>query len=101
MARFDEVLPKSIVLHQNHPNPFNPSTTIQFELPKSSNVSLAVYNLLGQKVATLVDDFLSGGRYSVVWNSRSDAGDQCSSGVYFYRLTHDVGTVSKKMVLLK
>jgi hypothetical protein len=72
-------------LFQNHPNPFNPSTTIEYELPVNSTVHLAVYNSLGALVATLVDGEIREGRHSVVWNTRS-AGRDLPSGIYTYRL---------------
>jgi hypothetical protein len=76
-----EGLPTSYSLGQNYPNPFNPSTTIQFDVPKTSIVTLKVYNMLGQEVATLVDEKREAGKYEVVLN-----GSEMSSGVYFYRL---------------
>jgi hypothetical protein len=92
-----ETLPTDFNLHQNFPNPFNPSTTIRFDVPQSSLVSLKVYNLLGEVVATIVDgENLSQGSYQVTWDSQNLA-----SGIYLYQLeTKDV-TVSKKMILLK
>jgi len=88
--------PNSYRLDQNYPNPFNPTTTISFSLAKAANVKLVVFNVLGQKVATLVDRNLPAGDQSVVF----DAG-RLSSGVYFYRLdTGDFSSV-KKMVLMK
>jgi len=74
-------LPKEFALHQNFPNPFNPSSTIRYDLPASVHVKLTIYNMLGQEVATLVDDIEDAGFKSVEWNA-SDV----SSGVYFYRL---------------
>jgi hypothetical protein len=74
-------LPTTFKLEQNFPNPFNPSTTIQFELPKSAHVTLTIYNILGQVVRTLVDEERPAG----VHNVRFDAG-RLASGVYFYRL---------------
>jgi hypothetical protein len=76
-----EEIPTSYSLGQNYPNPFNPSTTIQFDVPKTSIVTLKVYNMLGQEVATLVDEKREAGKYEVVLN-----GSEMSSGVYFYRL---------------
>ncbi len=90
-------IPASFKLEQNYPNPFNPSTAIEFQLNRASHVSLKVFNLLGQEVATLVDDVKQAGSYRVTF----DAG-KLSSGVYFYRLNADNGLVaSKKMLLLK
>jgi hypothetical protein len=91
------LLPNSFALEQNYPNPFNPSTTINFTLGKASNVKLTVYNLLGQRVATLVDGRMNAGTQSVVFDA-----SRFASGVYFYRL--DAGSnfnSVKKMLLLK
>jgi hypothetical protein len=83
-------------LEQNYPNPFNPSTLIRFNLPQSSNVKLIVTDLLGKKVATLVDDTLPAGRHT-----KSFTADNLSSGIYFYTLITDDAKVSKKMLLMK
>jgi PKD repeat protein len=94
-------LPDEFSLEQNYPNPFNPSTTIDFSLPSAGEVTLEVYNILGAKVATLVNGSLSAGRHSVVWNSTTDGGAPVSSGVYFYRLVTGDQVMTKKMMLLK
>jgi hypothetical protein len=88
--------PSYTSLYQNYPNPFNASTTIEFTLPEAADVELSVYNILGQKVAVLLDGRKSAGEHAVTW----DAGDM-PSGVYFARL--ETGHISKsvKMVLLK
>jgi hypothetical protein len=83
-------------LLQNYPNPFNPSTTINFTIAKQSNVSLSVFNILGQKVADLVNGNMEPGNYNV----RFDASN-LSSGVYLYQLRTDGATIVKKMQLLK
>ncbi len=90
-------LPVTFALSQNYPNPFNPSTTIQYALPRSGNVALVIYNLLGQEVARLLDGPQSAGDHSVTWNARN-----VSSGMYFYRLTVDDKPIAvRKMMLLK
>jgi hypothetical protein len=89
-------LPMTLALKQNYPNPFNPATTIEFTLPERAHVSLRVYNILGQELATLVDETKSAGDYSVVWNASRQA-----SGIYFYRLTYQDKVLTKKMALLK
>jgi hypothetical protein len=91
-----ELIPKEFALGQNYPNPFNPSTTIRYELPTRSHVVLKVYNLLGQEVATLVDEKIEAGRYKVVWDAIAHP-----SGVYYYRLQAGFFTETKKLVLLK
>ena len=90
------VLPDHFELAQNYPNPFNPTTIVGFSLPTASQVTLDVYNVLGQKVATLIDERLDAGLHEAEW----DAGGK-SSGVYFYRLTTEQFTDTKKMLLLK
>jgi hypothetical protein len=97
-------LPKAYALDQNSPNPFNPSTTIAFEIPESNNgtrVVLTVFNIRGQKVVTLVDELKDAGRYSVNWDGRNSAGQSVSSGVYFYRLQAGDFSAVRKMVILK
>jgi len=89
-------LPKEFSLEQNRPNPFNPITEISFSLPTASDVHLDIYNIMGQRVATLVDGFLEAGRHTCIW----DAG-QAASGVYFYRLQAGTFTAGRKMILLK
>ena len=89
-------IPIVYALLQNYPNPFNPTTTINFDLPKASNVKLAVYNVLGQQVATLVDSRIEAGFKSVRFNA-----SKLSSGVYFYRLEAGSFISNKKMLLLK
>jgi DNA-binding beta-propeller fold protein YncE len=88
-------------LDQNYPNPFNPATTIEFTLPEKQHVTLSVYNVAGQRVATLVDRVLSAGRKKLTWDGRTSGGDPVSTGVYFYRLHAGEKTLTKKMMLLK
>jgi hypothetical protein len=94
-------LPNRFVLYQNHPNPFNPTTEISFDLPNAANAKLEIYNIMGQRVATLVDRFTEAGTHSVTWNSTDDQGHQVASGIYFYRLDAGAFVDTKKMVLLK
>ncbi|MDX9859029.1 MAG: FlgD immunoglobulin-like domain containing protein [candidate division Zixibacteria bacterium] len=96
-----EELPSQFTLDQNYPNPFNPSTTISYALPSPALVSVDVFNVLGQKVRTLVDETQEAGRHEVVWDGTDAAGITVSSGVYFYRVTADDITRSRKMLLLK
>jgi hypothetical protein len=89
-------------LSQNRPNPFNPTTTIEYSIAKPGHVSLKVYNVAGQLVKTLVDQMQSPTSVKpVVWDGRSDAGQPVASGVYFYKLTTPGFTQTKKMVMLK
>jgi len=94
--RGQPAIPTEWSLNQNYPNPFNPVTQLSFALPKDSRVRLDVYNILGQKVITLVDDVMPAGYHSVLWNA-----DREASGVYFYRLKTDEFTQTRKMTLLK
>lgn len=89
-------IPNEWSLNQNYPNPFNASTMISFALPADAHVRLDVYNILGQRVTTLKDEFLPAGYHSVTWKD-----DQIASGVYFYRLQTDEFTQTRKMTLLK
>jgi hypothetical protein len=94
-------LPRDFILHQNFPNPFNPTTEILYELPRASNVGLTVYNILGQEVIKLVDGFKTAGTHSVIWNGCNSYGSAVASGIYFYRLQSDEFSGQKKMILLK
>jgi hypothetical protein len=88
-------------LSDNYPNPFNPSTMINFAIPEAGRASLVVYNLLGQKVRTLSDEYRAAGRYQVSWDGRDDAGKVAGSGMYLYRLQSNQTTIVKKMLLVK
>jgi hypothetical protein len=100
-AGSDQVLPDSYSLNQNYPNPFNPTTTISFTLPVSSKAKVEIFNILGALVATPFDGSAQAGTNEVVWDGRNFAGETVSSGIYFYRLTADKYTETKKMTLLK
>ncbi|QQS35299.1 MAG: T9SS type A sorting domain-containing protein [Ignavibacteriales bacterium] len=91
-----KIVPVEFALHQNFPNPFNPSTTINFEVPKSSLVNISVYNTIGEKVSTIVNETLEAGRHSRVFDA-----SELSTGIYFYRLTSDNIVFTKKMLLVK
>ncbi|HPI33298.1 MAG TPA: T9SS type A sorting domain-containing protein, partial [candidate division Zixibacteria bacterium] len=90
-------LPAAFELHQNYPNPFNPTTRIRFDLPRAAEVSLKIYNTLGQEVTVLHEGPLAPGRHAVDWEAAGDL----ASGVYFYRLTVGDTQQTRKMVLLK
>ena len=92
----DEISITSFALHQNFPNPFNPLTTISYNLKTNSKVELKVYDVTGREVAILVDGFSSAGEHSVEWD-----GSDLASGLYIYRLTTDSFSETKKMLLLK
>ena len=89
-------LPRDVLLHQNYPNPFNPSTVIRFELPAEMAVRLEVFDVLGRRVATLLNERLDSGMYDVAFDASGVA-----SGVYLYRLQTDMGPISRKMILVR
>lgn len=97
----DDNLPSGFSLSQNYPNPFNPITTIRFELPTRTTVTLSIYNILGRHVATLIDGSRSHGTYEVIWDGRNEDGRQVTSGVYFYRLTTQNSSATKKLMLVR
>ncbi len=98
-----ETRPEVYALENNYPNPFNPETTLKYELPDANDVTLEVFNMLGQVVRTLVDrEFQNAGRYTYQWDATNDGGQPLSSGIYFYRVTAGGEFQShKKMLLLK
>jgi hypothetical protein len=89
-------IPVEFVLAQNYPNPANPSTTIEFDLPKSSQVTLKVFNILGEEVATLVSGQLAAGKYTYDWD-----GSNVASGVYLYRIEAEGFVQTRKMILMR
>ncbi len=97
----DPSLPNDFELLQNYPNPFNPETEIAYTIPEGSDVSIDIYDLLGQKIGTLVDSYKSPGSYVVTWNGRDDVGRKVSSGIYFYKLRAGDFTQTRKMSLMK
>ncbi len=94
-------LPNEFHLHQNYPNPFNPSTTIRYDVPIRSHIQLAIYNILGQKVAAVADAPHEAGTYSIPWNGLTDAGIQAPSGLYVVRLTAGDYVTTRRMILLR
>jgi len=89
-------VPKEFQLQQNYPNPFNPTTTIEFALPKQSNVTLKLFDILGREIATLVDAELESGVHKINFD-----GKHLASGIYFYRIHADGFLKTKKLMLLK
>ena len=94
-------IPRQYALHCGYPNPFNPMTTIGFDLPNSQYVRLTVYTVDGRRVTLLVNERRSAGRYEVVWKGLDDHGRLVPSGVYFYRLEAGRFSDTKRMVLIK
>jgi len=91
-----ENIPEQYYLYQNFPNPFNPVTTIKYDVPKQGNIELIIYDILGRKVKTLVNQTQQAGRYEVVWNASNVA-----SGIYIYQIRTTDFVDTKKMILLK
>jgi hypothetical protein len=96
-----ESVPTKFFVYQNYPNPFNPETEIGYTLPQASEVNLAIYNLLGQRISTVVDEYQTAGHKVVRWNGTDEEGNNVASGVYFYRIQAGDFVKSKKMVLMK
>ncbi len=96
LNKLDPSIPDKFEISQNYPNPFNPSTKIDFSVPQNSNVKITIYDILGNKIKELVNDFKDTGNYTVVFNASN-----LSSGIYFYRVQAGSFTETKKMILLK
>ena len=92
---------QSYVIASNYPNPFNPSTTISYELIGDTNVNISIYNIMGQEIASLVNDFQATGSYSVIWNGTNSSGIEMPSGVYIMKLDTDSQSISNKLSLLR
>jgi len=99
--RGDNNLPEMLYLSANYPNPFNPETKIDFSIPIAGRTNLSIFNIIGQKVVTLVDRHYEPGNYSIEWDGNNAMGEKVTSGIYFYRLITDYGEIARKLVLLK
>ncbi|NIR50860.1 T9SS type A sorting domain-containing protein [candidate division KSB1 bacterium] len=95
-------------MHQNYPNPFNPTTEIKFGLPQPGEVTLSIFNIVGQKVRSLLNGPKTAGYHSVIWDGRNDFGNQVVSGVYVYRIRvlpngaeNELIELAKKMTLVR
>ena len=95
------VLPNTYFLHQNHPNPFNPITTLQYQLGKDSFVDITIYDMLGNVVNNLLNSSQTAGRKSIIWNATNNQGRYVSAGVYLYKIQAGDFVKTRKMVLLK
>ena len=96
-----KTFPTQFGLKSNYPNPFNPSTTIPLELPKESYVEIAIFNLLGEKIAVLAKEVISPGYHNIKWNGTNQYGSAVSSGIYFARIHIGKRFYQQKMMLLK
>ncbi len=94
-------MPETHSLSQNYPNPFNPETVIHYDLPVRGRVHVSVFNMMGQKVATLVDGEMDAGSHSVVWNAKDSNGESLASGVYLYRMETDGFVQTRKLILMR
>jgi len=101
IVRRDTEAPTAYRLSQNYPNPFNPETAIRYALPEDAHVELVIYNATGQVVRTLVDASRPARYHQVIWDSRDDQGRLVSGGVYFYRMTADEFSDTRRMILLR
>ncbi len=96
-----DLLPYGFKLSQNYPNPFNPLTKIEYTLPRQSRVTIEIYNVLGQRIRSLVDGEQPAGTYRISWDGKNSSGESVATGVYFYRFRAGDHVETKKMLLLK
>jgi flagellar hook assembly protein FlgD len=96
-----ETLSQQFALHNNYPNPFNPTTKISYSLSSASEVSLSIYNIRGELVNKLTSGLHEPGTHVVLWNGRNGLGEKVSTGVYIYSLSTPTGYLNKRLVLLK
>ncbi|MDW7679667.1 MAG: T9SS type A sorting domain-containing protein, partial [bacterium] len=98
-AKFE--MPQEYVLNQNYPNPFNPTTSIGYSMPQDGKIQIEIYNLMGQKVRTLIDGVRNAGTHLIEWDGRDDAGHVLSSGVYIFTLRSGNFMAARRMTLIK
>ena len=94
-------IPKEFVLYQNYPNPFNPLTNIQYDIPEKAFVTINIYDILGRKIKTLVNEMNDAGFKSIQWTATNDFGEPVPSGIYFYMIMAKDYSSIKKMLLVK
>jgi len=97
----ESLIPKKFALYDNYPNPFNPTTQIAVDLPEAATTEITVWNIMGQKVATLYAGDLNAGHHSLNFNGRDSNGKQLTSGMYLYRVAAGKYNATKKMTLMK
>ena len=95
------VMPNQYMVYQNYPNPFNPVTTLRYDLPENGHVNITIYDMLGRKVKTLINQTQDAGYRSVIWNATNDYDKPVSAGIYLYQIQTDEYMQTRKMVLLK
>jgi hypothetical protein len=96
-----EEVPRVFAIYQNYPNPFNPETVIEYQLPRPSEVEISIFNLQGQKVATLVRKHQTAGSHKIIWDGTDESGRRVASGVYLYQLKAGKSVQVKKMLVLR
>ncbi|MBN1398784.1 MAG: T9SS type A sorting domain-containing protein [Bacteroidetes bacterium] len=101
MPALNADVPDNFILYQNYPNPFNPNTVISYKLKEKSNVKIIVYDILGRKIAVLVNEMKSAGDYTVEWNGMNSSGQKAGSGVYLYKMQAGAFSQFKKLILLR
>ena len=101
LSTVNEQIPTEFALYENYPNPFNPTTTLRFDLPEVSDVRVVIYNMLGQKIKTFNMNSISAGSHSIRWNATNDMGDPVGAGVYLYQFQAKDFVKTRKMILLK
>ena len=97
----EDLIPEVFALHQNYPNPFNPTTQIRYDLPKDEFVSIAIYDVMGRKIRSLMNANQAVGYHAIRWDARNDMGEGISAGMYIYTIQAGEFRSTKKMVLLK
>jgi hypothetical protein len=97
----NESVPDKFILHDNYPNPFNPTTSLNYDISQSGYISLVVYNLLGESIRTLVSDYQDSGSYTVIWDSKNDQGVRVPSGIYFVNMVSSNYLLNQKVLLIK
>ena len=97
----DGTLPKSLVLGDSRPNPVNGQAAIRYDLPRTGQVDLSIFDVTGRKVATLVSGIVPAGRHEAIWHGRDDAGREVASGLYWYRLTAGGNALNRKLLVIR
>ena len=101
MSTDELAIPGEFSLHQNYPNPFNPRTKIDYDLPEAQNIQIMIYDILGRKIRTLLNEYQHIGYKSIHWNGKGDYGRQVSAGMYIYTIQAGEFVQTRKMVLMK
>jgi hypothetical protein len=100
-AEQENLLPETLRLHPNYPNPFRSATTLTYDLPNASAVRVAVYDVLGRRVQVLVDERKEAGRHTVRWDGRGQSGQSLASGIYFVRLRAEDRQITQRITLVR